>query len=387
MNIGFVFALMFANVANVLAGRVLLTLFALNLGARPFDVGMLAATFALFPMLLSWLSGRLTDRFGARWPITLASLASSAGMLVPYFFPGLPTVFFAAAMLGFSLTFFSVSTQNLVGLMSTEHNRTRNYSNYTMLGSVGSFVGPLIAGFGIDHVGYQSSLLCLVAWPFVPVLLLLVWGDKLPKGSRSAAPTGSIKRALQVPGVWRILALSSLAQCGTNIFQFYTPVYATSIGMSASTIGVILAMYAVAGFGSRMMLPGLIASFSPKKVLACAFLLGAISFTLVPFSTSANVLAFLAFLFGFGMNCSQPITMMSMYSSSKGGRSGEALGLRFTADNATKIVIPFLFGMLATVLGLGAIFWGSAVLLVSGSLLSRDKKEIVGLKESENERN
>ncbi len=375
MSIYFIFTLMFTNVTNVLAGRMLLTLFALKLGAGPMDVGMLAATFALFPMLLSWLSGRLTDRFGGRWLITFASMASSAGMLVPYFFPGLPAAFFAAAMLGFSLTFFSVSTQNLIGLMSTDQNRTRNFSNYTMVASVGSFAGPMIAGFGIDHVGYPVSLLCLVAWPFVPVLLMVFWGDKLPKGSRSAAPAGGMKRAMLAPGVWRIMALSSLAVCGTSIFQFYMPVYAHSIGMSASTIGMILATYAVAGFGSRMMLPALIASFSPNKVLACVFLLGATSFTLVPISTNAAVLALLTFLFGFGMSCSQPITMTSIYSSSKGAHSGEALGLRFSVDNATKMVLPFLFGMLATVLGLGAVFWGSAVLLVSGSLLSREKKE------------
>jgi len=373
MSIYFIFMLMFTNVINVLAGRVLLTLYALNLGARPIEVGMLAATFALFPMLLSWLSGRLTDRFGARWPIMFASAASASGMLMLYYFPRLPEVFLAAAMIGFSVAFFSVSTQNLVGILSSDHDRAKNFSNYTMLGSVGSFLGPLLAGFAVDHAGYTASILGLVVVPLLPIALLAVWGDRLPRGHREQAGIGSIRHGLMGGGMWRILALSSLAQCGNNIFQFYMPVFGSSIGMSASRIGVVLAMFAVAGLVSRMLLPRLIAWLGARNVLACAFFLGATSFMLVPIFSSAVPLALLSFLFGFGMNCSQPITMVFMFSSSTQGRSGEALGLRFTSDNFTKLVSPVLFGMIASALGLSAVFWVNALLLAFGSFLSRDK--------------
>ena len=73
MPIHFVFALAFVNTTTVLGARVLLTLYALESGAPPYAIGLLATTFALFPTLLAWVSGRLSDRFGSRWLLVLGT--------------------------------------------------------------------------------------------------------------------------------------------------------------------------------------------------------------------------------------------------------------------------------------------------------------------------
>ena len=70
-----------------------------------------------------------------------------------------------------------------------------------------------------------------------------------------------------------------------------------------------------------------------------------------------------------------PVTMMLMFSQSTEGRSGEALGLRLTGDNLTRLIGPVLFGMLASVAGLAAVFWLNAAMLGSGSLLARRPKK------------
>ncbi|MBA4423170.1 MAG: MFS transporter, partial [Syntrophus sp. (in: bacteria)] len=67
MPLYFTFSLVLFNMTSVQAGRVLLALYALKLGAQPFAVGILAATFSVLPMLLSWQVGKLSDRFGSRW--------------------------------------------------------------------------------------------------------------------------------------------------------------------------------------------------------------------------------------------------------------------------------------------------------------------------------
>src|SRR6188508_2373629 len=100
MSIYFVFALALLNATAVFAARVVLSLYALSLGAQPATIGALAATFSLFPALLAVTAGRLNDRFGARWLLTFGAAGSGLGMLVPYFVNGLPAVFIAGAMSG-----------------------------------------------------------------------------------------------------------------------------------------------------------------------------------------------------------------------------------------------------------------------------------------------
>jgi MFS family permease len=92
---------------------------------------------------------------------------------------------------------------------------------------------------------------------------------------------------------------------------------------------------------------------------------------LVPFFTNSHILAAIAFMFGLGMGCGQPIVTMLMFSKSSEGRSGEALGLRMTVNHMTRVVGPVMFGAIATAFGLFAVFWANALMLGTGGALSR----------------
>ena len=372
MSINFALALSLLNMSTMRAGRVVLALDALDLGAAPLTVGLLAATFSVFPALLSWPAGRLVDRFGSRWVLTIGALGGGLGMLIPFFVPGLTAIFFAAAANGLSLAIYNVSLQNLVGLLSTPQNRTQSFSNYSLTNSIGSFVGPLIAGFGIQHGGHAATCLALAVMSLLPLVALAILGRRMPHGSgRKPRSDTSIRGMLRARGVGRTLATSSLLQSGQDLFQFYLPVYAHGIGLSASAIGVVLAMNSAAAFVVRLTLPRLIARFNEERVLAGAFLGGAAAFMLLPFFTSALTLAVIAFAFGLGMGCGQPIVTMQMFTNSAEGRSGEALGLRMTVNHLTRVVGPVLFGVIGSSFGLAAVFWINGLMLGGGSAITR----------------
>jgi len=374
MAINFALLLSLFTVTGMRAARVLLALYALELGAAPFTVGLLAATFSAFPTVLSWPAGKLADRFGSRWLLMFGAGGGGVGMLVPYFIPGLGAIFVAAAMNGMAFAISNVSLQNLVGLSSTPENRTRNFSNYSMSNSIANFAGPLFAGFSIEHASHATASLYIALLSLVPAAMLVVWGGRLPGGTRHAERAdGGVREMLAMPGVRRTLATSSLLQSGQDLFQFYLPVYAHGIGLQASAIGVILAMNSAAAFVVRVILPRLIARLKEERVLAYAFFLGAASFMLLPLFESAATLALIAFAFGLGMGCGQPVVTMLMFSNSAQGRSGEALGLRMTVNHLTRVVAPVVFGSLASAAGLAAVFWVNALMLGAGGLFSRSR--------------
>jgi MFS family permease len=241
MSVNFVVALALFNMASVRAGRVLLTLYAIKLGAQPATIGMLAAAFSVVPILFSQASGRWSDRFGSRWPLLFGVAGSSSGMLLPFFFPDITALFVAGVLSGVSMTFCNVSLQNLVGVLSTPENRVKNFGNYTLAGSSAAFLGPLIAGFAIDHTGYHWTCLIVIAVAMVPMTMLVSHGSLLPRGNPEVKPGGSLWQALSTPGVWPVLVTSCLAQTVGDFFQFYMPVYAHDARLSASAFGIVLA--------------------------------------------------------------------------------------------------------------------------------------------------
>lgn len=368
--ISFTLILSFINFAGGQAGRVLLTLDALQLGASPFAVGALAATFSALPMLLAWAAGRLDDRFGSRWLLLFGALGSGCAMLVPFLVQTLPAMFVAAALLGLGFSLYTVSVQKLVGELGKPGDRARHYSNFSLVAAVAGFAGPMIAGFSIDHLGYGGACLVVFAFALVPVPMLAIAGGMLPRGKPATGPAEAVSGLLADPGVRRILITSSLIQMGIDLFQFYLPIYAHSVSLSASEIGVVLAMFAAASFVVRAAMPRLIAHSSEERVLAWAFFVGAASFMLIPFFKSAVALALIAFLFGLGLGCGPPITIMLTYAQSPAGRAGEALGLRLSVNHMARVLGPLLFGSIGSAFGLFAVFWGNAAMMASGGVIS-----------------
>ncbi len=373
MSINFAFALTLFTFLPVNAARVLLALYALELGAQPLAVGFLTATFSLFPMMLAVYAGKITDRVGARWPVFGGTVIVLCGMLVPYFARSLSALYIAAAMNGLAFAFFSVSLQNLIGLMSTPHQRPQQFSTFSLMVAMANFAGPLFAGFTIDRSGYGVACLYVALFAIIPMVMLAGWGGRLPGGTSGPKPAGSVRETLADPAVRKTLATGGLLMAGQDLFQTYMPVYGHSIGLSASAIGVVLGTFASAAFVVQIVIRRLIARFSAELLLTYTLYIAAASFIFIPFSHSATVLTLLAFMFGLGICCGQPIITMLMFSHSTEGRSGEALGLRITVNHLTRVVSPVVFGSLASAFGVSPLFWISAVLLSAGGTIARPK--------------
>jgi MFS family permease len=365
--------LCFFNFVGFNAARVVLTLYALDLGAPSSAVGVLGGMFYLFPLLLSWPIGSAADRYGARGLLLTGAVIGTSAMLVPYFFRVVPVLYLAATLSGLALAFFHVTLQNLIGTLSKPDERARNFSNFSLVGAVTNFVGPLVAGFSIDHFGYRYACLAVVALPLIALMLILTRGRIFP-GPRKAAPTAKSGTTLLDRNVVMMLATSSLVQLGTDVFQFYVPIYGHAIGLSATAIGSVLASFAAAAFVVRIFLARLVKTMDADKLLAYSFCAGAIGFGLMPLFENSLALMMVAFIFGLGMGLGTPLTVILMFSRSAEGRSGQTLGVRLTANNSVRVFGPMVFGAVGSAFGIWPVFLINAVLMGSGALFSLSGK-------------
>ena len=353
--------------------RVVISLYALDQNASQFTIGVLMALYAVVPLLMAVHVGRLADRVGPRVPMLIGTAGVMVGLLVPVVFPGLLSLYVTALVLGSTFHFFFITVQGIAGGIGGSEHRARNFALVGMGFSAAGFIGPFLAGLAIDHLGHLPAFWILSLFPAVPTLMLLLKPSFLPKARRQTGAAGP-RRALdlwRVPGLRNTFIASGILSSAWDLFQFYFPVYGHQLGLSASTIGAILGVFALATFTIRVVLPPLAKRYSEAQILSSGIFIGAVAFVLFPLFANAYVLAAVAFLLGLGVGCGQPMSMSLIYALAPPGRAAECAGLRVTVNNLMHLVIPLFFGSLGAAFGYALVFTTNSGMLVAAGVLVR----------------
>lgn len=356
--------------AGFAGAKVALPLHALQLGVEPFTVGIMMALWALCPMLIALSVGKLVDRVGPRVPMLAGTAGVVAALLVPYFFPGVPALYVMAFAVGTAFQFFFVPTQGITGALGGPEDRARNYSLLAVGFSIASFLGPLIAGFSIDYLGYRLAYLMLAAPAAAALLLLGFKGHLLPK---AAVRTEEGQKKTSSFGLLRdgrlrdAIIASGLISIAWDLYLFYFPIYGHSIGLPASVIGTVISGFALAVFLIRVVLPRLTRNWGEFQILLYAIGFAGAVFLLFPLFRDPWLLAAASFLLGLACGVGQPMSMSLIYSLSPPGRASEGAGLRVTFNHFTHLVVPLAFGGIGTVFGFAPVFVSCSALLMGTS--------------------
>ena len=357
--------------------RMLVSLYAIHLHASPLTVGALMSFYALLPMLFAVSVGRLVDRVGARWPMLAASVAMALGTLAPFIWPRLETLYVASTLIGTGFMAFHVAVNQVVGALGRTEDRAANFSWLALGFSVSGSLGPLLTGFAIDSIGHASTFLLLFAFPLPPLVVLWLNRPALPRARERKADAGErrVMDLLRNRELRRVFIASGLLSMGWDLYTFVIPIYGSRIGLTASTIGVIMGSFAIATFAVRLVMPLLVRRVKEWHAITTALLITAGTYSLFPFFTSVPLLIALSFILGIGLGCSQPMVMALLYDTSPPGRQGEAVGVRTTVMNASHTVLPLAFGALGAALGMGPVFWSMAGLLGAGAWFVNRRRE------------
>lgn len=353
--------------------RVAISLYALDQGASQLAIGALMALYAIVPLLMAVQVGKLADRIGPRIPMLIGTVGVVIGLLLPPLVPGLGTVYISALVLGSTFHFFFITVQGIAGGIGGSEQRSRNFTLVGMGFSAAGFIGPYLAGVAIDHFGHLAAFLLLSIFPAIAVLMLVFMPGFLPKARKHGSANGS-QSALElwrIGGLRRTFIASGIISSAWDLFQFYFPIYGHSINLSASAIGAVLGVFAVATFTIRVVLPPISKRYTEAQILTGGIFIAAVAFVLFPFFTNPYVLATIAFLLGLGVGCGQPMSMSLIYALAPTGRAAECAGLRVTVNNFMHLVIPIFFGSLGTAFGYTLVFVANSALLVGGGAIMR----------------
>jgi MFS family permease len=372
MTVYLVVLLSVLNSIGQRGSKVAISLYALELGAGAAAVGVMAALFAIFPLLLAVHAGRISDRFGVRLPIVCGALTMAAALAFAYTVSEIHWLFVCPALVGLGHIFFHVSIHNLVGSLGAVGERTRNFSTFALGSAIAAFIGPSLAGFAIDLAGFRPAFAILAVVAAVPAVLVLVHRSLIPTRVRheEEEQAKSAFDLLAIPALRRTLIMSGVTLTGIELFQFYLPIYGRSIGLAPSVIGMVLSSYAVAGFIVRSFMHRLAQRYTEAGVLTGSLFVAALAYFVVPGLADGWLLAAAAFALGLALGSAQPLTIILTYNHAPAGRSGEALGMRIMANKVTQIAVPLAFGGFGAAMGAVPVFLATAVFLLAAGLIS-----------------
>jgi len=381
MKLSLVRIVMFVVLTHTAFGAARLTgsLYALSNKASAFTVGVIMALFALVPALLAVRAGRWLDEVGPYKPLVLGTALMTAGTALPVAFPyalaDVAPLLVAAALLGTGFMYLQLTTQHLVGELADPSRRPAAFSMLALGFSTSGLIAPVTSGFLIDHIGHRLTFAIILGLMLLSLAVLFAHRTRLPHRTQRSLPQAPSNpfELFRFAPVRRVLIVSGLISMAWDLQTFLVPIYGTSVGLSASQIGLVLGSFAAATFFIRLAMPALSRRFSEWQVLVFTLLTAATAFGLMPlFSTMAPLMG-VAFLLGLGLGAAQPNVMSLLHEHAPAQRVGEALGVRTTLMNSSHVVLPLVLGAFGSVLGAASGFWLIAIALAAGGITARNR--------------
>ena len=350
-----------------------MSLFALSLNASPLTVGVLLSLLALLPMTFSVAVGRMIDRIGVRKPMLVGSATLMAGVALIVILPTLQTLFIASCLIGSGFILFHIAVNFAAAVIGPSEERAKNFTWLALCFSTSGFLGPMIAGFAIDWIGYRRTFLLLACFALATLVALVAKRFEVEHhaGDEATVKKRRLADLLRSATMRRVFIISGLLTMVWDLFSFMVPIHGSNIGLSPSTIGLILGAFGGAVFVVRLALPLVVHRVSEWQMLIGAMISTGIALFIFPLVKTVPVLIALGFFLGAGLGGAQPMIMSLLYNKAPPGRGAEAIGVRTLLINISQTAIPLLFGALGAALGMTPVFWSMALLLVGAGYALR----------------
>jgi MFS transporter, DHA1 family, multidrug resistance protein len=370
---GTLFFSIFAAVTGVGIVVPLLPIYAHDLGATGFYIGLIFGAFSISrTAFLPWF-GRLSDVKGRKPFIVPGFLAYALISLAFIYSNTVNTLITIRFFQGIASAMLMPVIQAYIGDITPRGREGITMGAFNMSLFLGLSLGPLFGGVIKDHFNLQTSFICMGLLALIGFFLCLVL---LP-------PTRSEKGILQAekPFSWKTL-VSDWHVAGLFSFRFayvfcvgviwgFIPLYADlKFGASSSIIGILI-MLGVFVSGLIHMPMGYLADRISKKAMVVVGGL-TVSYAIVSFAWSERLadLIVATIIFGLGGGISMPALMaMAVSKGSRTNAMGSIMAIMTVAHSLGMFSGALLGGLMMDFLQLQAAFpLGGVVMLTCSGL-------------------
>ena len=357
--------------ATIYVLRPMMTYRAIELDANSAQIGLIAALYALFPVLLALQFGSWVGKLGeAKFILygTLAMLITSAGLI---FANSLIALGVAAATSGLAHLACMVGGQSMVALRAPAQGLDRYFGFYTFSASLGHMLGPIAASIVAGSNGTlpkstSNAFLLGVILTIVALVPVIRWRNEKP--SAVASNEGTYKAAFNLikrPGIFAAIYISLAISSAADVLVVFLPLFGTENNFSPYAIGAILAIRAGTTMLSRFFLGRLSERFTTFQLLWWSTIISVVACGAMAFADTPVSLGAIVFVAGFSLGIGQPLTMSLVSQKTESSERALAVSARLMGNRFGQFIVPAAAGAAAAASGAGAVFIGLAVLLGS----------------------
>ena len=256
--------------------------------------------------MLAMVAGRLSDRFGPRWVLTLSSICFGLGFALMYFMTAPWQLFlFYGVLVGIGF-----SSHDVVTLSTIAHWFKRRRGIMTGVVKVGTACGqiiiPLVVTVLINVFGWRQACLILGTGAMA---ILVIAAQGLRRNPEAEKPQENVKRAtegipfaaaLRTPQFWTLCLAQLMFFPSLVTIPVHIAAHGMDLGMAVTSAAALLSVIGAVSIAGRLFIGTMVDRLGGRLAMAMCFVMLLLSLLWLRFvADQAWTLFVFAAIYGF----------------------------------------------------------------------------------------
>ena len=362
----------------------LLPLFAASIGAGELIIGFIVSVSTMTGMLLKPVFGILSDRWGRKVWLLVATILFSGMPFLYQFVTTEQELMVLRLFHGISTAIFGpVSLAYVAGINAK--NLGERIAHFGISRLLASLFAPLIAGVLLTFLDFQTVFLLIgfcSLFGMIPIFLLSE--DLVEKPQKKVSIINyfftSFKYSIKIPTIWLAGFLELMVYLTIYAVKAFLPLFIISQeGGTVLQAGLFFFMQELAHVLFRPVGGKLSDKYGQPLIIIFGMVLLSLGLYLLTNLTD-NLFLLPAILFGIGQGLIFPSSVALLSKSARGNYLGAAMGFYGALRNFGKVIGPIIAGMLLSLFSYATVFNILAGIIMSALLVFvllwyKEKKE------------
>ena len=349
----------------------LVPIYAVELGASGFQVGLIIAAFNIARTCVNPFSGRLSDRWG-RKPFILLGLFLYAVVSVFYVQSmRVESLILVRLLHGTTSVLVVPVAMALAGDIAPQHRLGRYLGTLNMAIMLGFAAGPALGGVIRDYFGMPSAFYTMGALALLTFFGVagFIPGGQTQNTPQSAQPVTPLKRLLKHRVIQGLFLLRLFVAAGQGCVYTFFPILALRMEMTSSQVGFILGVNIFLIAFLQRICGDIADRVNPIYMIFLGTLVSGVVVFGMPYTDAFLEILLLNIIMGIGNGIAMPGGFVITGQLGRSMGMGSLMGFTETGWSLGMIVSPVISGMILDSLGLNSVFIAGGFITIVGTAL------------------